>query len=81
MVGELLEGGGVDLELGLLNLNHHLVILTTDELTLVLDALASAAPVVEDSDLLMVKRKTNIRAQHLITPFDGGKAALGSEPF
>ena len=51
LVGELLEGGRVDLELGLLNLDQHLVINTTDELTLVLVALASAAPVVEDGDL------------------------------
>ena len=48
---ELLEGGGIDLELGLGDLDEHFIVLATAELALVLLALARAATVVEDGDL------------------------------
>jgi hypothetical protein len=48
---ELLEGGVIDLELGLGDLDEHFIVLATGELTLVLAALARAATVVENGDL------------------------------
>ena len=48
---ELLEGGVIDLELGLGDLDAHLVVGAARQLALVLDALTRAAPVVEDGDL------------------------------
>lgn len=47
---ELLEGGVIDLELGLGDLDEHFIVLATGELTLVLGALARAATVVENGD-------------------------------
>ena len=49
--GELLEGGGGDVELGLLDHHAHLIVLIARLLALVLGARARAAPVVEDGDL------------------------------
>ena len=49
--GELLEGGGGDVELGLLNHHAHLIVLIARLFALVLGARARAAPVVEDGDL------------------------------
>ena len=48
---ELLEGGVIDLELGLGDLDEHFIVLATGELALVLGALARAATVVENGDL------------------------------
>ncbi len=50
-VGELLECGGIDLELGLRNLDQHFIVLAAGELALVLSSLARAATVVKDGDL------------------------------
>ena len=49
--GEILERGGIDLELGLRNLDQHFIVLAAGELALVLSPLARAATVVEDGDL------------------------------
>ena len=50
-VGELLERGGIDLELGLRDLDQHFIVLAAGELALVLSPLARAATVVKDGDL------------------------------
>lgn len=49
--GELLERGGIDLELGLRDLDQHFIVLAAGELALVLSPLARTATVVEDGDL------------------------------
>ena len=72
-VGELLERGGIDLELGLRDLDQHFIVLAAGELTLVLSPLARAATVVQDGDL-----RARNRSEHGCAGVWGGGGVLGA---
>ena len=71
-VGELLERGGIDLELGLRDLDQHFIVLAAGELTLVLSPLARAATVVQDGDL-----RARNRSEHGCAGVCGGGRCAG----